>query len=306
MGMQGVPQAQMQVNMQGQARLQSLDNNMRMALQQRQLQASNAQQFQNHAGQINHANNLAAAHMGVGNMNIPNASMLAAIAANNARLNGVSNSSMNGLAGASPSPRMAQHMQSNQPHSLSNGTVPAITQLQAQIHSRNPEMSADQVKQLANEQLRLHLQQKQEQRQRAINAAAGAAIGSPLFQQRQQQLQQQQQQQQQLQNQQQQQQQQNGSVTGNSSPNAQRLGTPQQQQSQQQPQQQQTAQQQQQQQAQQNFRGNMIQQGMNGSPSLASPGIANARPQSRSATPQNPASNMSQSPSLQQAQPTRS
>jgi len=174
MGIQGIPQAQMQANMQGQARMQPHNSpeNLRMAMQQRAFQASNPQQHQ-----MQQQYNLAAAHLASANSGMQNPNMLAALAGSKM------SSSTNGIAvppGSSGSPHMGQQTSShsNQPQPLSSGHIPAVSHITHQIQAQHPSLSPDQVRQLTNE--RLKGQVYQQQRQSALNAAAGASAAGPM------------------------------------------------------------------------------------------------------------------------------
>ncbi|TKA78570.1 hypothetical protein B0A49_01780 [Cryomyces minteri] len=189
MGMQGVPQAQMQANMQGQQRMpnHSSPQDPRMVMeanrqaQQRGLQMPNAgQQFQVSNGQ----------HLSPGAQhasgNMPNPALLAAMASNsNNGASGSANmsSSMSGHNMSSPRmpppPSMSQQNGTHvQPQPLSSGHIPTINQLHHQIAASNPHMSPDQVKRATTEQMRTQLSQQTQQRQQALNAATGMMNGS--------------------------------------------------------------------------------------------------------------------------------
>ncbi|KAI9839617.1 MAG: hypothetical protein M1819_002243 [Sarea resinae] len=190
MNMKGVPQAQMQANLQGQQRAQPqmTADNMRVLMeanrvqqeQQRFLHAQRQQQQQHFQGQPQHhhqpgqasppnlPNNLAGVNQG-------NPAMLAALqAANNA--NGMTSPSANVIkpsAGSSASPRAAHVHPSSQSQAqpLSSGMVPTVNNIQHQLKARHPQMSQEQIQKLTSE----HLTQQYQQRmsQAAMNAAAG-------------------------------------------------------------------------------------------------------------------------------------
>ena len=266
MGTPGVPQAQMQANMQNAPRMGPPDQ-MRMAMQRGQFQNANQQhQFQLQQQQINMASNLTQG-MAMGMSGIPNANMMGSMSNQNMNgsMNGAMGSAMNGMSNNGASPRMTPG-NVNMPNSarpLSSGHMPQLLQLQNTLKVQHPEWPPEQVQKVASDQLTRFLSK---QRVQAMNAAAGNAasgasgmsppqMGNNLYLQ------------------------QNGGIAGSSQPNA--VQTYQQQLVQQQ---RLMSQQQQRQQA--------------GSPSL------NGRPPSRSATPQNP--QMQHSPGLQAAQINRS
>jgi chromatin modification-related protein VID21 len=256
----GVPQAQMQGNMQNAQRMGPPDQ-MRMAMQRGQFQNANQQhQFQLQQQQINMASNLT---QGMGINGMPNANMMANMAGQNlnGNLNGNMNSAMNGMSNNAGSPRMNQGNANMQTpvRPLSSGHMPQLLQLQNTVKVQHPEWSPEQVQKVASEQLTRFLAK---QRTQAMNAAAGSSgmspspqIGNNHYLQ------------------------QNGSMAGSPQPNAV-----------------------------QNYQQQLVQQQRLMSqqrPQAGSPGLnANAQPNSRSATPQNP--QMQQSPGIQQAQINRS
>ncbi len=177
MGLQSIPQAPMQMNVQGQPRLpnQASTENLRIAMQQRAIQMSNQQfQLQQQQAQQHNLNQPGVAHVAtqgggiVPGLGTPN-------------LNGASSASMgvSGPVGSSGSPRMAQLSipQGGQPQTLSSGHIPAVSHISHQLQAQNPHLSPDQIRQLTNERLKGHLYQQT--RQNALNAAAGAsALGA--------------------------------------------------------------------------------------------------------------------------------
>ncbi|CAG5175081.1 uncharacterized protein ALTATR162_LOCUS7961 [Alternaria atra] len=235
MGTPGVPQAQMQGNMQNAQRMGPPDQ-MRMAMQRGQFNATQQHQFQLQQQQINMASNLT---QGMGMNGIPNANMMAPIPNQNGAMNGNMNNSMNGMSNAAGSPRMNQGNGNMQTPSrpLSSGHMPQLLAFQNQLKVQHPEWTPEQVTKQASDHLTRYLAK---QRTQAMSAAAGSPGISPSPQ---------------MQNNQYFQQ--NGGMANAPQTNAQ----------------------------------------------AGSPGL-NARPPSRSATPQNP--QMQQSPGMQQAQINRS
>ncbi|OAL53357.1 MYB and HSA domain-containing protein [Pyrenochaeta sp. DS3sAY3a] len=259
MGTPGVPQAQMQANMQGAQRMGPPDQ-MRMAMQRGQFNANQQHQFQLQQQQINMATNLT---QGMGMNGMPNANMMAPMPNQglNGSLNGNMNTAMNGMPTNAGSPRMSQANPNvqNPARPLSSGHMPQLLQIQNSLKLQHPEWTPEQVQKVASEQLSRFLAK---QRAQAMNAAAGSSGMSPSSQ---------------IGNNHYMQQQ-NGSMSNSSQPNA--------------------VQNYQQQLVQQQRLMSQQQRQQAGSPSL------NARPPSRSATPQNP--QMQHSPGMQQAQINRS
>ncbi|KAJ8114788.1 hypothetical protein OPT61_g3403 [Boeremia exigua] len=176
MGAQGVPQAQMQTNLQNGQRMGPPDQ-MRMAMQRNQFNGANQQQqyqLQQQQQQMNMANNLGAQGM---NMNIPNANMMAPMG--NQNLNGNMNSTMNGMTNNAGSPRVNQttpNMQRQNPSNAS-GHVPQYLQLQNTIKMQHPDWTNEQVQKSASDQLQRYMAK---QRVQAMNAAAGSpGLSSP-------------------------------------------------------------------------------------------------------------------------------
>lgn len=174
MGMPGVPQAQMQMNMQNHQRMSShgsADNgNMPMQYQQQQrnMQMPNGQQhYQMQPGQQMNGQSY------VGNgMQTP--AMLAQMSSmNNAKLNGIPMQQINGMQGNASSPRIAQPNLAGQPQSLSNGVIPQISKLQAHVQQRHPQYSQDQVRAEATKMMR------QMSQQQALATASGSIGSTP-------------------------------------------------------------------------------------------------------------------------------
>ncbi|KAH9860452.1 hypothetical protein J1614_011783 [Plenodomus biglobosus] len=272
MGTPGVPQAQMQSNMQNAQRMGPPDPQMRMAMQRGHLQNANQQQhqFQLQQQQINMASSLA---QGMGINSMPNANMMAPVpnpgfnGNMNANMNGNMNTSMNGMANNAGSPRRNGNasMQQTPVRPLSSGHMPQLLQYQNQVKAQHPDWTPDQVHKVATDHLSRFLAK---QRTQAMNAAAGSSGINPS-----------------VQNgnhaympQQQQSQPQHGGMANNPQPNAV-----------------------------QNYQQQLVQQqrlmSQQQRQQAGSPGV-NPRPPSRSATPQNP--QMQQSPGMQQAQINRS
>jgi chromatin modification-related protein VID21 len=259
MGTPGVPQAQMQGNMQNAQRMGPPDQ-MRMAMQRGQFNANQQHQFQLQQQQINMASNLT---QGMGMNGIPNANMMASMPNQNLNgaMNGNMNTGMNGMSNTAGSPRMSQGNGNLQTPArpLSSGHMPQLLQYQNQLKVQHPEWTPEQCSKKASEYLSHFLAK---QRTQAMNAAAGSPGMSPTpqmannnyFQQ-------------------------NGAVPNTPQPNAV-----------------------------QNYQQQLVQQQrlmsqQQGRQQASSPGL-NARPPSRSATPQNP-QQMQQSPGMQQAQINR-
>ncbi|KAF2630638.1 hypothetical protein BU25DRAFT_407921 [Macroventuria anomochaeta] len=175
MGTPGVPQAQMQSNMQNGQRMGPPDQ-MRMAMQRNQFNSPNQQQqFQLQHQQINMASNLAAQGMNMNNM--PNANMMAPIG--NQNLNGNMNAPMNGMSNNAGSPRVHQATPNMQRQNVPNasGHVPQYLQLQNTIKMQHPDWTNEQVQKSASEQLQRYMAK---QRVQAMNAAAGSpGMSSP-------------------------------------------------------------------------------------------------------------------------------
>ncbi len=266
MGTPGVPQAQMQANMQNAARMGPPDQ-MRIAMQRGQFQNANQQhQFQLQQQQINMASNITQG-MAMGINGIPNANMIASMSGQNlnGNMNGAITTALNGMSNNASSPRMnpGNATMQNTARPLSSGHMPQLLQLQNTLKVQHPDWTPEQVQKVASDQLTRFLSK---QRVQAMNAAAGnVATGSSGLSAPQMgnnhYLQQ------------------NGGMANGSQPNA--VQTYQQQLVQQQ--------------------RLMSQQQQR--PQASSPGL-NGRPPSRSATPQNP--QMQHSPGLQAAQINRS
>ncbi|KAH6612599.1 MYB and HSA domain-containing protein [Boeremia exigua] len=176
-GTPGVPQAQMQANMQNGQRMGPPDQ-MRMAMQRNQFNSPNQQQQyqlqQQQQQQMNMANNLAAQGM---NMNAPNANMMAPIGSQN--LNGNMNGTMNGMPNNGGSPRVNQATPNMQRQNVPNAGahIPQFLQLQNTIKMQHPDWTNEQVQKSASEQLQRYMAK---QRVQAMNAAAGSpGMASP-------------------------------------------------------------------------------------------------------------------------------
>jgi chromatin modification-related protein VID21 len=260
MGTPGVPQAQMQGNMQNGQRM-GPPNQMHMAMQRGQFPNSTQQhQFQLQQQQINMASNMT---QGIGMNNIPNANMMASMSNQNmnGNMNGNINNAMNGLSNnvGSPRPNQVNGNMQTPARPLSSGHMPGIIQLQTSLKSQHPDWSSEQIQKAASDQLQRVM--AKQQRVQAMNAAAGSSGMSPSPQ------------------------------IGNNHYLAQNGGM---------------ANSPQGNNAVQNYQQQLVQQQRLMSQArqqAGSPGI-NARPTSRSATPQNP--QMLQSPGMQQAQVNRS
>lgn len=173
MGTPGVPQAQMQGNM------QRPPDQMRIAMQRGQFPNTNQQhQFQLQQQQINMASNLT---QGLGMNSMPNANMMASMSNPNmnGNMNGNINPALNGMPNNAGSPRMNQVNSNMQTPArpLSSGHMPGILQLQNSLKVQHPEWPADQIQKAASDQLQ-RIMAKQ-QRTQAMNAAAGSSGMSP-------------------------------------------------------------------------------------------------------------------------------
>ncbi|KAL9096081.1 MAG: hypothetical protein Q9165_001603 [Trypethelium subeluteriae] len=201
MGMQGMPQAPMQMHMQGHQRIPSHQSpdNMRALLARQSQQNTyqnpnpNSSQYQM---QQNNPTQLAAAHMMPANSGLQNQQMLAAAMHNaNQNLN-VNGSPANGIVNpadnsGSPPRNRSMNPSPQQPQTLSSGHVPAINDLTQKLKNQNPNMSDQEASRLAMEQLKEKMasQKFQQQRQNALNAAVGASGANFAHQQAQQALQ---------------------------------------------------------------------------------------------------------------------
>ncbi|KAH7072895.1 MYB and HSA domain-containing protein [Paraphoma chrysanthemicola] len=180
MGTPGVPQAQMQGNMQNAQRMGPPNaDQMRIAMQRGQFPNSNQQhQFQLQQQQINMASGLT---QGMGMNSMPNANMMASMSnANmNGNLNGNINPTLNGMPNNAGSPRMNQANSNMQTPArpLSSGHMPGILQMQNSIKAQHPDWPIEQVQKVAAEQLQRFL--AKQQRTQAMNAAAGSSGMSP-------------------------------------------------------------------------------------------------------------------------------
>ena len=188
MGIKGIPQAQMQAQMQGQQRItpQMGSDNMRVYMEanrvqaeqqrylQQQQQQQQQQQRQQHYPQATGQGG-SSSSSNLGNMNHlaqNNPAMLASLQATG----GMSSPSINGVpnpAGSSASPRMTQ------PQPLSSGVVPAINAISNQIKARHPQASPEQITKMTTESLNAY-RMNQAQAAAAMQAAAGgnAAAGN--------------------------------------------------------------------------------------------------------------------------------
>ena len=172
MGTPGVPQAQMQSNMQNGQRMGPPDQ-MRMAMQRNQFNSPNQQQqFQLQQQQMNMAT-----AQGINMNGIPNTNMMASMS--NQNLNGNMNASINGIPNNASSPRVSQATPNMQRPSGPNASahVPQYLQLQNTIKMQHPDWTQEQVQKSASDQLQRYMAK---QRVQAMNAAAGSpGMSSP-------------------------------------------------------------------------------------------------------------------------------
>ncbi|KAI9821612.1 MAG: chromatin modification- protein VID21 [Thelocarpon impressellum] len=192
----GMPQAQMQGNMQGHHRPQQpMQQDVRLLMMEsnriQQEQRRFLQQQQQQQGHHQYPNQQAHGQAGpssspnMGSVNIngfggqgamqTNPAMLAAIqaASGTGAISSPPNHSL-GIPGRnSSSPRMGQGniSQGGVPQPLSSGMVPAINTISHQIKARNPGASPEQIQRMTNEQLAAQYQHRMSQS--AMNAAAG-------------------------------------------------------------------------------------------------------------------------------------
>jgi chromatin modification-related protein VID21 len=178
MGTPGVPQAQMQGNMQNAQRM-GPPNQMHMPMQRGQFpNATQQHQFQLQQQQINMASNLT---QGMGINNIPNANMMASMSNQNmsGNMNGNMNTAMNGLSNnvGSPRPNQVNGNMQGSTRPLSSGHMPGIVGIQQSLKVQNPDWSSEQVQKAASDQLQRFM--AKQQRVQAMNAAAGSSGMSP-------------------------------------------------------------------------------------------------------------------------------
>jgi chromatin modification-related protein VID21 len=170
MGTPGVPQAQMQGNMQNGQRM-GPPNQLHMAMQRGQFPNTTQQhQFQLQQQQINMASNLT---QGIGMNNIPNANMMASMS--NQNMNGNMNTAMNGISNNVGSPRTNQVNGNVQTPARpsSSGHMPSIVALQHNVKVQHPEWAPEQIQKAASDQLQRFM--AKQQRTQAMNAAAGSS-----------------------------------------------------------------------------------------------------------------------------------
>ncbi|RAR01202.1 MYB and HSA domain containing protein [Stemphylium lycopersici] len=176
MGTPGVPQAQMQGNMQNAQRMGPPDQ-MRMAMQRGQFNANQQHQFQLQQQQINMASNLTS---GMCMSGIPNTNMMASMPNQNMNgsMNGNMNNTMNGMSNNAGSPRMNQGNGNMQTPArpLSSGHMPQLLQFQNQLKVQHPDWTPEQVTKQASDHLSRFLAK---QRTQAMSAAAGSSGVSP-------------------------------------------------------------------------------------------------------------------------------
>jgi chromatin modification-related protein VID21 len=169
MGMQGLPQAQMQINMPAQQQLTPVQQQqMRILMQQRAIAQNNAQ-FQMNSQQLNQPGNLAAAHLaGTNNIGLSTPGMMMPLGGPKMNGNPQGMNNMNVGSSASRSSHSGVgHTNGGRP--LSSGVVPTINQFQARIQQQHPDWPLERVAELAQKQLGTLVQQ----RQNAMNAASG-------------------------------------------------------------------------------------------------------------------------------------
>jgi chromatin modification-related protein VID21 len=171
MGTPGVPQAQMQGNMQNGQRM-GPPNQMHMAMQRGQFPNTTQQhQFQLQQQQMNMASNLTQG--GIGINNIPNANMMASMS--NQNMNGNMNTAMNGMSSnvGSPRPNQVNGNAQTPARPSSSGHMPSIVALQHNVKVQHPEWAPEQIQKAASDQLQRFM--AKQQRTQAMNAAAGSS-----------------------------------------------------------------------------------------------------------------------------------
>ena len=181
-----MPQAPMQMHMQGHQRVsshQSPESMRAMLARSNNYQTPASSQYQM---QQNNPTQLAAAHMLPANSGIPNQQMLAAAMQNANQSLHVNGSSANGIVNStdgsgSPQRNRSINPSPQQPQTLSSGHVPAISDVTQRLKNQHPNMPEGEVARLAMEQLRekMAAQKFNQQRQNALNAAVGAS-GAPF------------------------------------------------------------------------------------------------------------------------------
>jgi chromatin modification-related protein VID21 len=167
----GVPQAQMQGNLQNAQRMGPPDQ-MRMAMQRDQFaNLTPQQQAYLRQQQMGMTNNLG---QGVGMNSVPNANMIASSSNQN-----VNHVAMNGMPNSAGSPRMSQPNGTVQTPSrpLSSGHLPSLGQISNNIKAQYPEWAPDRIQKAAADH---HAKMVNKQRQQAMSAAAGASGSSAM------------------------------------------------------------------------------------------------------------------------------
>ncbi|KAH8731361.1 hypothetical protein GQ44DRAFT_325617 [Phaeosphaeriaceae sp. PMI808] len=181
MGTPGVPQAQMQGNMQNAQRM-GPPNQMHMAMQRGQFPNTTQQhQFQLQQQQINMASNLT---QGMAMNSIPNANMVASMSNQNmgGNMNGNMNGARNGMSNnvGSPRPNQVNGNMQTPARPVSSGHMPGIVQIQATLKQQHPEWNHEQIQKAASDHLqRIMAKHQRAQAAQAMNAAAGSSGMSP-------------------------------------------------------------------------------------------------------------------------------
>lgn len=170
----GVPQAQMQANLQNSQRMAPPDQ-IRLAMQRGQYSATTPNPFQLQQQQMHMAQNLAA---NMGNSMLPNAGMMGSVAGQN--MMGAMNSALNGPTSNAGSPRVnqANSQLQNQARPMAISHMPQLVQIQNKIRAQHPDWSQDQVQKAAGEHLQ-RLVATQQQRMQAQQQALASAAGQP-------------------------------------------------------------------------------------------------------------------------------
>lgn len=168
----GVPQAQMQANLQNSQRMAPPDQ-IRLAMQRGQYSATTPTQFQLQQQQQMHmAQNLVA---NMGNGMLPNTGMMNSMTGQN--MIGAMNSALNGPTSNAGSPRVnqANPQMQNQARPMAISHMPQLVQLQNKFRNQHPDWSQEQIQKAAGEHLQRMVtsSQRMQAQQQALASAAG-------------------------------------------------------------------------------------------------------------------------------------